>query len=125
MFLQKDMKEKSLFKLKKKKSSHSLKHLVYKNWSDKFKTQQVIYKFKLNNTQKPCTVSHYTCRTIYCETHKQITSINTRFNITIISLLYVFFCFFSFFPFCCRQTALIHIPNSSSKACQILQCKKG
>lgn len=43
----------------------------------------------------------------------QITSINTRFNITIICLFF----------FCCCQTAPIHIPNSSSKACRILQCK--
>lgn len=94
------------FQIKEKKSSHSLKHLVYKNWSDKFKTQQVIYKFKLNNTQKPCTVSHYTCRTIYCETHKHKLHLSTQDSTLQSSVCCM--CFFVFFPFSLFVAVKLH-----------------
>lgn len=86
-------------KEKKKKFTFTETSCVQKNWSDKFKTQQVIYKFKLNNTQKPCTVSHYTCRTIYCETHKHKLHLSTQDSTLQSSVCCMrFFFFFSFFP---------------------------
>lgn len=60
MFLQKHP-----FSNKNKKGSHSPKYLMYKTGVLN-STQLVLYKFKLTNI---CTISHYTCRTIYCKTH--------------------------------------------------------
>lgn len=77
---------------------------MYKNRSDKFKTQPVIYKFKLTKTYVQSHISRVEPYTVKLTT--QITSINTRFNITII-------CMFLFFV--CCQTAPIRVPNSSSK----------
>lgn len=52
---------------KKKKGSHSPKHLMYKNWSDKFKTQLVIYN---STTHRTCVQSHIThVEPLYCKTH--------------------------------------------------------
>lgn len=77
---------------KKKRFTFTNTSHVQKNWSDKFKTQLVIYKSPNSTMHKTYVQSHITHVEPYTVKHTiQITSINTRFNVTIICLYDFFF----------------------------------
>lgn len=118
MFLQQKQKnnKKNPFSNKKKRFTFNKASDVQKNWNDKFQTTGNVQNLN-SATHKTYVQSHITRVEPYTvKLTIQITSINTRFNFTII-------CLYDF-PFCCFcQTAQVHIPSSSSVNCRILQCK--